>query len=131
MCIRDSSYDFIDVHAVGPASLAFSVDVQSQMDFVSVPLVQRIVNDATVMTTLWALGLETKDTPVWADRLEINNVAYVSANRVIKLVLDLSPFSERKTPGDRLCYATFDLDEGNVTGSLRLKLTLPQQEIYA
>ena len=128
---REDSYDFIDVHAVGPASLAFSVDVQSQMDFVSVPLVQRIVNDATVMTTLWALGLETKDTPVWADRLEINNVAYVSANRVIKLVLDLSPFSERKTPGDRLCYATFDLDEGNVTGSLRLKLTLPQQEIYA
>ena len=67
------------------------------MDFVSVPLVQRIVNDATVMTTLWALGLETKDTPVWADRLEINNVAYVSANRIIRLVLDLSPFSERKT----------------------------------
>lgn len=128
---KEDSYNFIDVHAVGPASLAFSIDVQSQMDFVSVPLVQRIVNDATVMTTLWALGLETKDTPVWADRLEINNVAYVSANRVVKLVLDLSPFSERKTPGDRLCYATFDLDEGNVTGSLRLKLTLPQQEICA
>ena len=128
---KEDSYDFIDVHAVGPASLAFSIDVQSQMDFVSVPLVQRIVNDATVMTTLWALGLETKDTPVWADRLEINNVAYVSANRIIRLVLDLSPFSERKTPGDRLCYATFDLDEGNVTGSLRLKLTLPQQELYA
>ena len=45
------------------------------------------------MTTLWALGLETKDTPVWADRLEINNVAYVSANRIIRLVLDLSPLA--------------------------------------
>ena len=30
--LQKSSYDFIDVHAVGPASLAFSIDVQSQMD---------------------------------------------------------------------------------------------------
>lgn len=112
-------YEIVEMRQV--ASNAFCVDLQvnSPVDFISLPYCVRMAADMAIAAALRMLEYESKSFPVWADRLYLDASVNMASNRVVTLELSFSPFAGKGTT--KVTNVRFAMDEGRFHGFLRLK----------
>jgi len=99
----------------------FEIQVQSQVDFISVPFATKIFSDAVIVSIMYAMGKSIKDISVWGDEFKISYTKMVSSNRILRCTVALS--SMISIAKMYTVVAAFHFDEGTPSGSTRAKFT--------
>ncbi len=118
-------FKITQVKKINEYTYEFIFLVHSEVDFVSMPFLIRIVGDAAIISSLLLAQQEIKDIPIWSDHLLLTLQKQVASNRNdLHCLIQMSPAFDYKSSKTKMIHIKFTVDEGLCTGSFRFKFTL-------
>jgi diaminopimelate decarboxylase len=120
---NNDRYEIIAASRLGPDRYFFEVQVQCDVDFISMPFAIRIVGDATIVATLDCMQKQSKDVCVWATRLAMRAESVLPVDRPLRVEIHISPPIDLY-PSDRArSIAHWSINEGQFSGSFYLSIS--------
>ena len=118
-CASDK-YSFHDFTRVSPNHYEMNIEVESLVNFISAPLVMRIISDAAVATVIDNLGCQEKNISVWGSRFTVSLNSILRSKRRHRLSIHLSPLVSSSQSKKRELIAHWQIGEGSSHGNLLL-----------
>lgn len=118
-CSEDM-YQIIQGKRLAQGSYQFEIEIQSKVNFVSMPFIIRLAGDAAIIATCDFLGKTKKDIDVWGSRLMMRCPAMISTNEPIICQINLSGLSTQKYGSKHSILAQFSLNKGKSNGTFCL-----------
>lgn len=84
------TYEILKFEMVAPQVYYISVATQSQVNFISMPFVIRIIGDTGIVALLRTLKKDVKDVSVWGRKLNLNCFKMLPANSIFNFRLYIS-----------------------------------------
>ena len=91
----EERWEYRDAHSVGARAYEFTLDVDSPVGFVSMPLAIRLAGDAAIVSVLSVLGYQTKAFPVWGTSLDLRMAQQIRTDRAVRVRIDVSHAASR------------------------------------
>lgn len=120
-CASDK-YSFHDFTRLSPKHYEMIVEVESLVNFISAPLVMRIISDAIIATVIDNLGCEEKNISVWGSRFTVSLNSILRSKRRHPLSIHLSPMVSSSTSSKRELIAHWQLAGGSSHGNVLVLL---------
>jgi hypothetical protein len=91
----EERWEYRDAQSVGARAYEFTLDVDSPVGFVSMPLAIRLAGDAAIVSVLSVLGYEAKAFPVWGTSLDLRMTQQIRTDRAVRVRIDVSHAASR------------------------------------
>ena len=91
----EERWEYRDAQSVGARAYEFTLDVDSPVGFVSMPLAIRLAGDAAIVSVLSVLGYQTKAFPVWGTSLDLRMAQQIRTDRAVRVRIDVSHAASR------------------------------------
>jgi diaminopimelate decarboxylase len=114
--IQEDSFEIVSVSSINSNFYEVELEIQSNMDFVSMPTAVRAIGNACIVAVLHKHGLESKDRPVIGKKLDIEYLGHFKTGKAfVKLNLsnEIKKAGEHWTmlvafeTSDQVCKGTF------------------------
>lgn len=112
------TYSFHDFTRASKESYEMKVKVNSQVSFISAPLVMRIISDATIAVVVDSLGHEEKNMSVWGSRFNVSLDSILRSDRQHCLRIYLTPRMNSSQSKKREFIAYWQLGEEASYGNI-------------
>lgn len=89
-------YKFLKVEKISENKYEFIVNTNSEVDFVSMPFIIRIVGDATIISVLNNEGYANKDISVWGRKLTLDCFEKIETKEPLIFTINLSSTTSSK-----------------------------------
>lgn len=116
-CGHDT-YSFKDFTRVSTSQYEMDVEVNSEVSFISAPLVMRVISDAVVAVTIDHLGHKEKNMSVWGSRFNVSLNSILRSNRPHRLRVHLTSVVNSSQSKNREFIAYWQLGEGSSYGNI-------------
>lgn len=116
-CGHDT-YSFHDFTRASKENYEMKVKVNSQVSFISAPLVMRIISDATIAVVVDSLGHEEKNMSVWGSRFNVSLDSILRSDRQHCLRIYLTPRMNSSQSKKREFIAYWQLGEEASYGNI-------------
>lgn len=114
----DDTYSFYDFTKTSKDNYEMNVKVNSQVSFISAPLIMRIISDATIAAVVNSLGNEEKNMSVWGSRFNVSLDSILRSDRQHCLKIHLTPRMNSSQAKKREFIAYWQLGEGASYGNI-------------
>lgn len=111
----NDTYLFHDFTKFSKWYYEMDTEVESQVSFISAPLVMRIISDATVAVMIDSLGHEEKDISVWGSRFNVSLNSILRSNRRHRLRIHLTSNMNSPQSKKREFIAYWQLGEEGIS----------------
>lgn len=105
----EERWEYLDAQPVGARAYEFTLEVDSPVGFVSMPLAIRLAGDAAIVSVLSVLGYETKVFPVWGTSLDLRMAQQIRTDRAVRVRIDVSHAASRGAPGAKRLAVRFGM----------------------
>ena len=112
------TYAFHEFTKLSDRNYTMAVSVNSQVSFLSAPLVMRIISDATIAVVIDSLGSEEKEISVWGSRFNVSLDSILRSDRRHPLNIQLTPKMTSKHSKKREFIAHWQLGKGASHGNI-------------
>lgn len=112
------TYSFHEFTKLSEEHYKMIVEANSQVSFLSAPLVMRIIADATIAVVIDSLGSEEKDISVWGSRFNVSLDSILRSDRRHPLTIKLTPRMTAEHSKKREFIAYWQLGNGASHGNI-------------
>ncbi|MFM8263931.1 MAG: diaminopimelate decarboxylase family protein [Pirellula sp.] len=119
---NNDRYEIIAASRLASGRYFFEVQVQTDVEFISMPFAIRIVGDATIVATLDCMQKQSKDVCVWATRLAMRADSVIPAHRPLRVEVHISPPIDLHRSDRTRSIAHWSINEGQFSGSFYLSI---------
>jgi|LakMenEpi03Aug12_release.lakeMendotaPanAssembly.Ray.scaffolds.fasta_scaffold08034_5 diaminopimelate decarboxylase len=119
---KNDRYEIIAASRLGSGRYFFEVQVQCDVEFVSMPFAIRIVGDASIVATLDSMQKQSKDVCVWATRLAMQANSVLPVDRALRVEIHISPPIDLYGSDRIRSIAHWSINEGQFSGSFYLSI---------
>ena len=112
------TYTFHNFTKLSEEQYKMTVAVNSQVSFLSAPLVMRIISDATIAVVVDSLGAKEKEVSVWGSRFNVSLDSILRSDRQHPLDIQLTPKMTSESAKKREFIAYWQLGKGASHGNI-------------